>query len=539
MPPPPLPLKFSSTHGVIIILLSISTDPNECHIRPAILPESDSELNDLDSTISPSHTPLPDHSDNDVISNLFQTTPSHMVDQTDGGPSSSRSPYRSKEASTNRSMSIATPEDITLLFTDQEVRNGDSSFGDHSAAVGSHDVGDTVNRKRNRIFSSPARVAGDSDALDSLGRNKTRLRRQKNGFDENGDTHQSRRARHEYCDDLSAILQSNASPKHLTSEEPRSTDERSLDKDIKSSASKEKSKKKKRMTLYNLRFRKKKAEEVVCHAPSPEENMRRESVLSGSLECLVDAVTKEETPPICSDVTRSISMFNLSGELDDGEVYYLSDTSVGKTSEKSMQSEYHTSNESLQRLKSEEAAVVLRNKRGSLQGLPGHQELSQIREQLSEENKKIEHRHSLKAVDEDKPRQRKSHHVRNKSDTSMLPTYQHMYMYTYASNSSSSSKSQTSSSSSSSSSQNRFQSFGEHIKNTASNVFKRERTSKPVIPVHDIPSDPIDLLVQYQFLSLRCCCGVQGHPDIRELIQAGRHNTEGQNYKLSFEREPN
>ena len=293
----------------------------------------------------------------------------------------------------------------------------------------------------------------------------------------------------------------------------------------------------KRMSLRRLRFRKKKSQtELVDMTPSPEELKRKASILSGSLECLIDAVAQEESPPpLAGDFSRSISLCDLSVELDEPDTSYLSDTSISLASEVSTQSEQHTSSESLQqRLKEDEAmGVRFRTKHTSLQGLPNHQEQSHIHG-LPLQNKKFEHRLSLKGISEEKVTQtlRRPHHARNKSDTSMLPTFQHSYMYTIASPKHNQTSAQTI-----------LQSLHDHIKSMP-NVFRRDRANKPVVTELRVsqmtpPTDPIDSLIQYQFQSLRCCAGVQGHPDIRKIILEGTHNTEAQNYQLSFEREPN
>lgn len=46
------------------------------------------------------------------------------------------------------------------------------------------------------------------------------------------------------------------------------------------------------------------------------------------------------------------------------------------------------------------------------------------------------------------------------------------------------------------------------------------------------------LLERYQVASLACCCDFVSSPTLRELISTAPRNTEGQNYKLSYEREP-
>ena len=51
-------------------------------------------------------------------------------------------------------------------------------------------------------------------------------------------------------------------------------------------------------------------------------------------------------------------------------------------------------------------------------------------------------------------------------------------------------------------------------------------------------SSPSDLLQKYQFFSLGCCRGVESRAELRALLTDTSHNTEGQNYKLSCQREP-
>ena len=334
------------------------------------------------------------------------------------------------------------------------------------------------------------------------------------------------------CIDYPGIVRNHVDQKCSLSEKTLESNENSGRKNLENTPKSKNKKLLKRMSLR--RFRKKKTQtELIDLTPSPEEKSRRASVLSGSLECLIDAVSQEESPPpLSGEFGRSISLCDLSVELDDREANYLSDTSASLTSEMSLQSEYRTSSESLQRVKFDEAIVVRRAKYPSIPGLPSQEEHLHIDGQPPD-SKKLEHRHSLKDVSEEKPvTHRRSHHTRNKSDTLMLPSFQHSYMYTV-----------TSPRYNPSSSQNILQSLHDHIKSMP-NVFRRDRANKPVISElraiqMTSSSDPIDLLIQYQFLSLRCCIGIQGHPKIRKVLQEGKHNTEAQNYKLSFEREPN
>ena len=51
-------------------------------------------------------------------------------------------------------------------------------------------------------------------------------------------------------------------------------------------------------------------------------------------------------------------------------------------------------------------------------------------------------------------------------------------------------------------------------------------------------TSPSDLLQKYQFHSLGCCKGVESRAQLRALLTDTAHNTEGQNYKLSYQREP-
>ena len=51
-------------------------------------------------------------------------------------------------------------------------------------------------------------------------------------------------------------------------------------------------------------------------------------------------------------------------------------------------------------------------------------------------------------------------------------------------------------------------------------------------------TSPSDLLQKYQFHSLGCCRGVKSREKLRALLTDTAHNTEGQNYKLSYQREP-
>ena len=421
-----------------------------------------------------------------------------------------------------------------------EHRNG-GILCDHVTTADVHDSID-FSGSQNGILSEMGRDQNSNDDM-----TKDKITRQKNRFEyrsisctEDGHTHTDHALNQDYCIDQPATVSNHVDTRHSSADKSLDSSEKPESESVEPSP-KEKTKKK-RITLRSLRFRKKKlTSDEITLTPSPKENTRKASVLSGSLECLIDAVQQEDTPPPeCGEITRSISLFNMSAELDGGEENsYMSDTTPSLTSEMSMQSEYHTSNESLQRLKSDDGSGVARRaKRGSVHSLSDKQEQQQLSHEnhqptsLLSESKKLEYRHSLKTIDDDKPRRKVTRHMRNRSDTSMLPTFQHAYMYTCTTPVVSSPKHN-------SSSQNILQSLHDHIKSMP-NVFRRERGSKPIVPELGLsPLDPISLLIQYQFLSLRCCVGVAGHPHLRQLILERNHNSEGQNYKLSFEREPN
>ena len=319
--------------------------------------------------------------------------------------------------------------------------------------------------------------------------------------------------------------------------------------------------KKTKVTISSLRIRKTKLRESIL-PDKPVEPVNKPGAgrkLSGSLECLIDAVKKEdfcEIDPFAGELSRSASMFNVSVDLDeDSEVDHFSpevdiDRSISVTSDRSLRTESQTSNESLQRLEedcdSDDPPVVLRRlKRSSVHGFYDPQEYHQQQRRPppplpSDEfsaSKKLEHRHSLKTIKEDKQLTRFTRHVRNKSDTSMLPPFRPP---------SGSKSPSTTPKSHQHSFNNLFQSLQEHLKSTISmpNVFRRERHSRPIVselapPEISKDTDPITLLIQYQFLSLRCCPGVKSRPELRALLLSAPHNSEGQNYKLSFEREPN
>lgn len=70
---------------------------------------------------------------------------------------------------------------------------------------------------------------------------------------------------------------------------------------------------------------------------------------------------------------------------------------------------------------------------------------------------------------------------------------------------------------------------------------RKRRTTPDVWRLHvcqaDYSSSPLDLLDRYQFLSLGHYVQLSSKPEIRAMLDCP-HNTEGQNYKLSYEREP-
>jgi hypothetical protein len=315
--------------------------------------------------------------------------------------------------------------------------------------------------------------------------------------------------------------------------------------------------KKTKVTLSSLRMRKTKLRESIL-PDKPVDVKQIECAgrkLSGSLECLIDAVKKEdcsEVDPFAGEFSRSVSMFNVSVDLDENskEDPFPPEGNIGRsisvTSDRSLRTESHTSNESLQRLgeedyDSDDPPVVLRRlKHSSVHGFYDPQESHHappppLPDEISD-SKRLEYRHSLKTIKEEKQLSRFTRHARNKSDTSMLPPFRPP----------SGSKSPSTPKHYQNSSFNLFQSLQEHLKNTISmpNVFRRERHSRAIVselapPEISTDTDPITLLVQYQFLSLRCCPGVRSRPALRALLLSAPHNSEGQNYKLSFEREPN
>lgn len=69
----------------------------------------------------------------------------------------------------------------------------------------------------------------------------------------------------------------------------------------------------------------------------------------------------------------------------------------------------------------------------------------------------------------------------------------------------------------------------------------RRRASKVLhfaLATSDVSMHVPSLLERYQVCSLACCSNLVSFRLLRELITNAPHNTEGQNYKLSYEREP-
>ena len=76
---------------------------------------------------------------------------------------------------------------------------------------------------------------------------------------------------------------------------------------------------------------------------------------------------------------------------------------------------------------------------------------------------------------------------------------------------------------------------------TATNVIlrRRKRAVGDKLPRHrKLPTDPAGLLRTYQQVSLDCCPTVDSKSTLRTLLTDFTHNSEGQNYQLSYEREP-
>ena len=70
---------------------------------------------------------------------------------------------------------------------------------------------------------------------------------------------------------------------------------------------------------------------------------------------------------------------------------------------------------------------------------------------------------------------------------------------------------------------------------------RKRRTTPDVWRLHvsqaDRSSSPLDLLERYQFLSLGRYVQMTSKPELRAMLSGYPHNTEGQNYRLSYERE--
>ena len=72
--------------------------------------------------------------------------------------------------------------------------------------------------------------------------------------------------------------------------------------------------------------------------------------------------------------------------------------------------------------------------------------------------------------------------------------------------------------------------------------FRKRRTTADVPKLHvarvDCSSSPLDLLSCYQFLTVGSSVELVSKPELRAILSDFSHNSEGQNYKLSYEREP-
>ena len=71
---------------------------------------------------------------------------------------------------------------------------------------------------------------------------------------------------------------------------------------------------------------------------------------------------------------------------------------------------------------------------------------------------------------------------------------------------------------------------------------RKRRTTADVPKLHvarvDHSSSPLDLLSCYQFLTVCGSVKLVSRPELRAILSDFSHNSEGQNYKLSYEREP-
>lgn len=72
--------------------------------------------------------------------------------------------------------------------------------------------------------------------------------------------------------------------------------------------------------------------------------------------------------------------------------------------------------------------------------------------------------------------------------------------------------------------------------------FRKRRVTADVPKLHvarvDHSSSPLDLLSCYQFLTVGGSVELVSRPELRAILSNFFHNSEGQNYKLSYEREP-
>ena len=72
--------------------------------------------------------------------------------------------------------------------------------------------------------------------------------------------------------------------------------------------------------------------------------------------------------------------------------------------------------------------------------------------------------------------------------------------------------------------------------------FRKRRITADVPKLHvarvDHSSSPLDLLSCYQFLTVGGSVELVSRPELRTILSNFPHNSEGQNYKLSYEREP-
>lgn len=504
-------------------------DPNGClSLSPS--PAHSSILHDdsdSDSVTSPNHKSFPDAGDSITSSEPLPVIPEGLA--TTRPADSFTADKESAEFGSARSLLA---ENVKSASAD-----GGMVFENRTAVWSGGNGADVVLEKYDSISSDPSETPAPEDHQASavVMTTKSKLVRQKTRFDEtctvqsDGDpSHQGRGMEQEY-----QPVRRNHVWRHLSPERSDRTP---------GTTSSVGGNNKKQVTLADLRLRKKKLSTEIA-PPLLEEGALRGALLSGSLECLVDAVSPDNSGPNFGELNRSISLFDMLAELNEREVSPFSDTSTSHVSVQStrykVQSDCPTSDESLQKLGDDSKLGDGRTRHDNLQGLsPDHQKYPHIHNRPVS-NKSLEHRHTMATIQNDKHRHLLSHHTRNKSDTAMLPSLQH-------SEKNSRSSVTSESKGHSSSSHSLLHSLQEHLKQTISmpNVFRRERSSKPVISELRAaqitkPSDPVGLLIQYQFLSLRCCTGLQSRLELRKLIQEGSHNTEGQNYKLSFEREPN